>query len=237
MSGANDRAAPVLLTALLTLNACATSGPTVHEPVGARVVPVHSGIEMETLKSGSRRVYVWHVHDYDGTNHVLTWDDGSRVAQEVLPKVSACIHADCADLGPTAAATCSHPAIRPQLFHALHACADSSGMADYHETTERGATEYYVLIVTGTAATYMAAGDIQLSASLGARRKVTSVSPADTTIVGDVASCLKSSAAQGVIEPCRNSFARCTTIKPMLDRFDSCLRSHAYTVDASGGEP
>ena len=231
---------PGVLVALLTLNACATSSAPVHAPVGARVLPVHRGIQIESPHNAeSQRVYVWHVHDYDGSNHVLTWDDTGAVAQDVLPKLSACVHAYCADVGPlpTTTTTCSHKPVRPQLFRALQSCVDSLGMSQFQVATEPGAMEYTVQIITGSGATYMAAGEIQLSRSLGAQRTVTSPVPADTIIVHDVDSCLRSAAAHGVIESCGITRAGCTTIKPMLARFDACLRSHAYTVDASNDPP
>lgn len=227
-----------LVTAFANLSGCATSDSAVRAPYGARVSPVHAGFDLESSRGGSGIVYVWHVHDYDGTNHTLTWIDTGGTAREVVKRFDACVRNDCAMRmrSMSASPSCSNEPARPPLFPGMLDCARSSEMTDYRETIEPDATEYDVLIVTGDAARNMAAGAIPLSRYLGARRKVTSVVPADKKkVVADVENCLRGAAARGVVESCA-SLGRCTTIMPMVDRFDSCLRAHSYAVETPANQ-
>jgi hypothetical protein len=113
----------------------------------------------------------------------------------------------------------------------LLSCAASANLSGFQETVGPHASEYRVDIMTGDAARYMAAGEISLGKDLGGRRIVGSSTETDTkTVVADVESCLKLAAGRGVRANCDTANWRCTTVRPLLDRFDQCLRSRSYAV-------
>ena len=216
------------------LSACASnSGNPV--PFGAQVVPTNTGIQVTMKREGSSRVYVWQVHDFDGTTHILTWKDSGGSAEEVLKDLDSCMRSRCeargADGCPSKPAAAERPHA-PEIFPAMLACAASARMSGYQEILGPRATEYRVTVVTGDAARYMAAGEIPLGRNLGGHRIVVSHVEMDKkTIVADVDSCLKIAAVPGLLESCGSGTYQCETIQPMLDRFDTCLRSRSYSVE------
>jgi hypothetical protein len=218
--------------ALMGLGACA-SNPI---PFGARVDPTNVGVESSLKRDGFHPVYVWQVHDFDGTTHILTWKDTSGKAREVLTEFNSCRTQGQTNgagrLDEVAAERPHAPTIFPQML----ACATSANMSGFEETVGPRATEYRVAIVTGAAAVYMAAGEIPLNPKLGGLRIVDTHTETDKkTIVADVESCLSVAASPGVIDDCGTTLRQCQTINPMLDRFDQCLRSRSYAVQPCSG--
>lgn len=229
-----DRARPELLfLACLSLTACADSARSI--PFGAKIDPMNVGIDQSIERDGSNRIYVWQVHEFDGTTHILTWKDATGNAGEVLRDFDSCRRDRCQTTGEYRCplnATAGERPHAPQLFPTLLTCAASANMSGYQETTGPRATEYRVLIVTGDAASYMAAGEIPLGPKLGGKRIVVSHAETDkTTVVADVDGCLRVAAKQGLFESCGIGNHWCKTVEPMLGRFDECLRSRSYTVE------
>jgi hypothetical protein len=170
----------LLLTGLLALAGCALFRSPPKAPFAARVVPMHTGIDMEPRAEALRLVYVWRVHDYDGKNHTLTWVVSKGKETEGLASFNRCLR------DKTVA---KKAAARPLLAEAARACAKSA-LNGYFEAREPGETEYKVVIVTAAAAKYMTASAGSAPASLGAQMRVKSRTPADMRIFSDVQSCL-----------------------------------------------
>lgn len=229
-SACSARRATVLAT-LAAVSACASSPP---EPLGAVVDPMQPGFE-SYRKDGLLVEYTWRVRDNDGIEHTVTSRPDSMQAVQSAQGLSTCMNECMMTLRnpESTAAKCpialEHPVPRlPALFPVFLSCAKSVELTDYAETTQPYATEYRVRIYTGDGARSMAVGETPTSRSLGAGRLLTRTAPmAKAAVTLDVDRCLRTAGAR---EPVANCGPGCTTIAPMLGRFDACLRSLSYDV-------
>jgi hypothetical protein len=213
----------LLVPGVLTLVGCAMFGSSPSVPIEARVVPLHAGIEMEPRTEGSRFVYLWHVHDYDGTNHTLTWEVARGQQTEGLSRFNLCLREKTKVSG----------SVPPQLMQAVKACAKTALRGAY-EGIEPGESEYKVVVVTRAATSHIGAGALSVAPALGAQMKVMSRGPADNRIFADVASCLNTAQAEHSFADCGEQLWQCKSAHPMLHQFDDCLRSRAYSVETVG---
>jgi hypothetical protein len=184
------------------------------------------------------------VGDWEGTSEIYSWPAQALSDAEALRRLNACL--DSLRMGMSFASP--QNAQQPHFLRsaALH-CIERSGMPSYTDTVGPDATEYDVVITAGNVNDHIApdAGSPVVafgSPYLGAQRHIRATSAVPATVVSDVKSCTDQAATRGVFTNVRSATApessglqttwNHTSIEPMVNRFDQCLRGRGYVVGA-----
>jgi hypothetical protein len=184
------------------------------------------------------------VGDWEGTSEIYSWPAQALSDAEALRRLNACL--DSLRMGMSFASP--QNAQQPHFLRsaALH-CIERSGMPSYTDTVGPDATEYDVVITAGNVNDHIAPDPgspvVALgSPYLGAERHIRMTSAVPATVASDVKSCTDQAAAHGVFTNVRATTTpessglqttwNHTTIEPMVNRFDQCLRGRGYAVEA-----
>jgi hypothetical protein len=230
---------------LAFVGGCATSDQSSHKPGPPLEVSVISTTAGVRWGASSNAALVVKVSDIDGTNEVFSWSHEAQASTGRLPDLHACLSNLRMRLRFVDAASIAQPNfIRSQATQ----CFESSGMPTFASTREPHTTDFYVQFSTGNVnGGVQREPGILMSTSggphLGARRRIRARTSIYLTVAKDVKGCSDSAAAEGVFATNRltvgtdssgwQTTSTTTSIQPMLDRFDQCLRGLDYIVESA----
>lgn len=229
------------LTAVGWMAACAD---TAHQPDHQPNRQVSAVVQSTTLgftsTAPTQPGYVIHISEIDGSNVDLAWAAETSFQEGSLKGLQSCL-ADARwqfRFADPAASPTPH-AVRSAVDH----CMATSNMPPYEEHAAKDSTEYTIQLSTGdihdrtrpeVGSRVWASG----GAPLGALRHVSNPTTNRNTVETDVNTCTIAAADKGIFDTARTSTSDglfvtsqgYTTIQPMLERFDQCLREKGYTV-------
>lgn len=226
------------------MSSCATVGGSADGPAAVRVSVISSTAGLSWSWQPASGLTV-EVGDFAGTNATFSWSSVVLADTDRLPALDSCLDKLRMAVRFADPETITEPHfIRSAAIH----CFESAGMPASVSTHDHDAREYDVQLTTGNVrdSTEREPG-VRLSASggpyLGARRHIRTNAADPTTVVSDVTECRDRAAAGGVFTTTRMSGAPDsagwqmsfghTTIQPMVDRFDQCLKNRGYGVESA----
>lgn len=237
----------VFFAALAVINGCAATGESGSTPgtlPRVSLIASHAGVVWSrTAASGM----VIKIGDFEGTNDTFTWPSQALANTDSLAALDTCLD----NFRMQVRFASSQSREQPHFIRSgVVGCIERSGVSGYVNTRERDSTVYDVEFTTGNVNDSVAPerGAPLVSSGgphLGALRHIRA-GAAPATVAIDVQACRDQAAAAGVFTTTRMSSSPdssgrqasygSTTIQPMLDRFDGCLRGRGYGVEPANSQ-
>jgi len=231
-------AAMLLTTSLMAATSSGATGSPA-DVVRISATAAKFGIAWSSLSSAGLIV---RVADLDGTRDTYSWPADEQPSPDALSGVKDCLE----KLRWFVRVASPEQVSQPHFVHrAAIECFESAGLSGSVETHDPDALEYTVGLSTGNLnESHSREPGTRVSASggpfLGALRIIRSDHTDSVTVIKDLRECRDEATVHGVFTDSRSSSVAdsaglqitysATSIQPMVERFDQCLKNRNYVV-------
>lgn len=213
-----------------TLGSCAVNSGTAGMHTSMSVRAAHAGIRCLCDKNGvAGNDTALVINEPTGTRETLTWHTSPLSQPDSVRKLQACLQASrqrvrFSEIRLTPKYTVTTP---NSMKRTVLGCIQSAGLAPYEETVQPDETEYFVNIGVHWPSHPQEDGRPAPDRIVEARRWIQRSTTNATLVLQDVRECFVSASASTAWRISSES----TTIQPLTDRFDQCIRAKSYTVE------